>query len=168
MVQPTEKRKLSKALLIVSAASLLLTMPYNFLFGFFILSLILFQPIQHGLFYIPFLHYYFLPTLLSIQFFTHLEYQSSEELCFPLFVVDDSRSRHKSYLLTTSKIDLNGWIDLFRTIWHVNLEVKKVCLFCYPYLLHVYSYEPHPWKLTISPWCNQTEKENWPRHFLLW
>mgnify|MGYP006896135203 CR=1 FL=1 len=46
-----------------------------------------------------------MPTLSSIQFFTHLGYQSLKELCFPLWVVDASQSHHRFFLLT---IDLLG------------------------------------------------------------
>ena len=66
-----------------------------------------------------------MPTRSSIQSFTHLEYQRSEELCFPFCVLDASRSEHKSSLLRTSKVDLNRSIVRFPTVWHVNLKVEN-------------------------------------------
>ena len=41
-------------------------------------------------------------TLLSIQFFMHLEFQSSEELSFPFFAVDPRLSLLKSSLSDVS------------------------------------------------------------------
>ena len=60
-------------------------------FAFFILShQTLSQPfrLEHGFDCIIILPFYLVPTLLSIQFFKHLEYRSIKELCFPFCDVD--------------------------------------------------------------------------------
>ena len=82
-------RKLTKTLFIITVASLLLTLPYVIYQIHLLVSLLAVRSISTKIWIRLALaaHFLFLQTLLSIQFFIHLECQSSKEPFLPLWAV---------------------------------------------------------------------------------